>query len=123
VEQDYFRIDPVVIAGRNRFLPIDWLTVEHDKPEARHLFAEAESYGVGRHGITLPIRGPAGERALFHDHRECDGRIGTGGHVPISGISIFWRTTFTIAPCAWPACGLTIRCDRYRIASNNACNA
>jgi hypothetical protein len=74
VEQDYFRIDPVVIAGRNRFLPIDWLTVEHDKPEARHLFAEAESYGVGRHGITLPIRGPAGERALFHDHRECDGR-------------------------------------------------
>jgi hypothetical protein len=65
VEQDYFRIDPVVIAGRNGFLPIDWLTVEHNTPEARHFFAEAESYGVGRHGMTLPIRGPAGERALF----------------------------------------------------------
>ena len=65
VEQDYFRIDPVVIAGRNGFLPIDWLTVDHHTPEARHFFAEAESYGVGRHGITLPVRGPAGERALF----------------------------------------------------------
>jgi DNA-binding CsgD family transcriptional regulator len=65
VEQDYFRIDPVVIAGRKSFLPIDWLTVEHHTPATRHFFAEAERYGVGRHGFTLPIRGPAGERALF----------------------------------------------------------
>jgi DNA-binding CsgD family transcriptional regulator len=65
VERDYFRIDPVVLAGRKGFLPIDWLTAEHSSKEARHFFAEAESYGVGRHGFTLPIRGPAGERALF----------------------------------------------------------
>jgi DNA-binding CsgD family transcriptional regulator len=65
VERDYFRIDPVVHAGNKGFLPIDWLTVEHHTKEARHFFAEAESHGVGRHGFTLPIRGPAGERALF----------------------------------------------------------
>jgi DNA-binding CsgD family transcriptional regulator len=65
VERDYFRIDPVVLAGQKSFLPIDWLTVEHSSKEARHFFSEAESYGVGRHGFTLPIRGPAGERALF----------------------------------------------------------
>jgi DNA-binding CsgD family transcriptional regulator len=65
VEQDYFRIDPVVVAGQKSFLPIDWLTVEHSSNEARHFFSEAESYGVGRLGFTLPIRGPAGERALF----------------------------------------------------------
>jgi DNA-binding CsgD family transcriptional regulator len=65
VERDYFRIDPVVLSGRESFLPIDWLTVEHVSKEARHFFAEAERYGVGRHGFTLPIRGPAGERALF----------------------------------------------------------
>jgi len=65
VERDYFRIDPVVIAGRKGFLPIDWMTVEHHTSEARHFFAEAESFGVGRHGFTVPIRGPAGERALF----------------------------------------------------------
>lgn len=40
------------------------LLFDHTK-EARHFFAEAERYGVGRHGFTLPIRGPAGERALF----------------------------------------------------------
>ena len=65
VQRDYFEIDPVVRAGRSGFLPIDWIAVEHHTKEARHFFAEAESYGVGRHGITLPIRGPAGERALF----------------------------------------------------------
>src|SRR6185437_16606717 len=30
VERDYFQIDPVLRAGRKGFLPIDWLTVEHD---------------------------------------------------------------------------------------------
>jgi LuxR family transcriptional regulator, quorum-sensing system regulator RaiR len=65
VAQDYFHIDPVVIAGRAAFLPIDWLRVDHDSSAARHFFAEAESHGVGRHGITVPIRGVAGERALF----------------------------------------------------------
>jgi DNA-binding CsgD family transcriptional regulator len=65
VEQGYFQVDPVVIAGRAAFLPIDWMTVDHETPAARHFFAEAESHGVGRHGITLPIRGINGERALF----------------------------------------------------------
>jgi DNA-binding CsgD family transcriptional regulator len=64
-DRDYFSIDPVLAAGRKGFLPIDWMTVEHSSKEARHFFKEAESYGVGRHGFTLPIRGLAGERALF----------------------------------------------------------
>jgi DNA-binding CsgD family transcriptional regulator len=65
LERDYFRIDPVFMAGRSGFLPIDWMTVDHHSGEARHFFAEAERFGVGRHGFTVPIRGPAGERALF----------------------------------------------------------
>jgi DNA-binding CsgD family transcriptional regulator len=65
VERDYFRIDPVVTAGSKGFLPIDWMTVDHHTTQARHFFAEAERYGVGRHGFMLPIRGPFGERALF----------------------------------------------------------
>src|ERR1700755_3082784 len=65
VERDSFQIAPVFRAGRKGFLPIDWLTVEHDTADARHFFAEARSYGVGRHGFPLPIRGIAGELALF----------------------------------------------------------
>lgn len=64
-ERDYFHIDPVVAEAQRGFLPIDWMTVERLSKQARHFFAEAESFGVGRHGFTLPIRGPAGERALF----------------------------------------------------------
>jgi len=63
--QNYFSLDPVVIAGRKGFLPIDWMSVDHSSASARHFFAEAESHGVGRQGFTLPIRGPHGERALF----------------------------------------------------------
>src|SRR6201996_200157 len=65
IGQDYFSIDPVLRAGQSGFLPIDWMTLDRSSSEARHFFAEAESHGVGRHGFTLPIRGPAGERALF----------------------------------------------------------
>jgi Autoinducer binding domain len=43
-EQNYFRTDPVVIAGSKSFLPIDWLTVERHTPATRHFSAEAESY-------------------------------------------------------------------------------
>ncbi|MCK1651592.1 LuxR family transcriptional regulator [Bradyrhizobium sp. 149] len=64
-EKDYFSIDPVLLAGREETLPIDWITVDHETDQARRFFVEAESYGVGRHGFTLPIRGPFGERALF----------------------------------------------------------
>jgi DNA-binding CsgD family transcriptional regulator len=62
---DYFRIDPVVRIGRTGFLPIDWTKVDRDSPEARRFFLEADSYGVGRNGISLPVRGPRGERAIF----------------------------------------------------------
>ena len=65
ITEDYFQIDPVVRAGRQGFLPIDWMRVDHETPAAKHFFAEAESHGVGRHGFTMPILGPFGERGLF----------------------------------------------------------
>jgi DNA-binding CsgD family transcriptional regulator len=65
VERDYFRIDPVIVGSRHGFLPLDWTEVDHDYPQARRFFKEAEAFGVGRHGMTIPIRGPGGERALL----------------------------------------------------------
>jgi len=64
-ERDYFRIDPVVSNGRSGFLPLDWSDVDHESFEARRFFKEADKFGVGRNGITLPIRGLGGERALL----------------------------------------------------------
>jgi DNA-binding CsgD family transcriptional regulator len=64
-ERDYYRIDPVVRSGRSGFLPLDWSEVDHESLEARRFFQEADKFGVGRRGVTIPIRGPGGERALL----------------------------------------------------------
>ena len=65
IERDYFKIDPVVVHGRRGFLPVDWSEVDRETAGARRFFAEADGFGVGRQGLTMPIRGPGGERALF----------------------------------------------------------
>lgn len=65
VERDYFALDPTVRAGSKGFLPLDWLDVDRSSVEVQRFFREADAYGVGRQGVTLPVRGPAGERALF----------------------------------------------------------
>jgi DNA-binding CsgD family transcriptional regulator len=64
-ELDYFRIDPIVTNGRTGFLPLDWADVDHDSLAASRFFKEADSYGVGRNGLTIPIRGHGRERALL----------------------------------------------------------
>lgn len=65
VDKDYFEIDPVVQDGARTFLPLDWSEIDRSSTRMRELFAEAESYGVGTNGITVPVRGPASERSLI----------------------------------------------------------
>ena len=64
-EGNYFSHDPVVQIGRRGFLPLDWSQVDRETSDAQQFFAEADKFGVGRQGVTMPIRGPGGERALF----------------------------------------------------------
>jgi DNA-binding CsgD family transcriptional regulator len=65
VAENYFEIDPVIEQSFSGTLAVDWSELDMSRSSARHLFKEAESYGVGRSGVTIPIRGPNGERALF----------------------------------------------------------
>jgi DNA-binding CsgD family transcriptional regulator len=65
LEQDYIRIDPIVEASRRAILPIDWTDIDKSSAGARAFFAEANRFGIGRNGISLPIRGANGERAIF----------------------------------------------------------
>lgn len=62
---DYFKIDPVVVSGTKGFLPLDWAHLDRDNHVARDFFAEADRFAVGRQGMTWPVRGAGGERALF----------------------------------------------------------
>ena len=59
-ERDYFSLDPVVKSGRKAFLPVDWSETDRYSLIAQRFFSEAESFGVGRQGITIPVRGPSG---------------------------------------------------------------
>jgi len=65
VDRKFFDIDPVIAACRSSLLPVDWSRLDQSPPAIRHFFGLAKSFGVGHHGITLPVRGGKGERSLF----------------------------------------------------------
>lgn len=65
VEQEYLRIDPVIIGCFQRFHPVDWKALDWSSKVAILFRAEAVQAGVGNQGYSIPIRGPRGQFALF----------------------------------------------------------
>jgi DNA-binding CsgD family transcriptional regulator len=65
-EADYLSIDPCLPAGYANLLPVDWATYNRRPPRVKQLFGESLEFGVGRQGLTIPIRGTQGEFALFN---------------------------------------------------------
>jgi DNA-binding CsgD family transcriptional regulator len=61
----YVDVDPVVRLGLTGLMPIDWRAFDYSKPEIRQMFGEATEFGLGRQGLTIPIRGRGPEVALF----------------------------------------------------------
>ena len=64
-QMDYIRSDPVVRMARGSVLPLDWNEIERSAPDTAEFFSDAARFNVGRRGLSVPIRGPHGERALF----------------------------------------------------------
>jgi len=65
IEQDYARIDPVVLGCFQRFNPVDWKRLDWTPKAAKSFLHEALDNGVGNQGFSVPIRGPQGQFALF----------------------------------------------------------
>jgi LuxR family transcriptional regulator, quorum-sensing system regulator SinR len=66
LEQGYLHIDPVVSRGQRTVLPIDWSQLEMTDRKVIKLFGEAKEFGIGPHGLTIPLRGPSDQLwALF----------------------------------------------------------
>jgi DNA-binding CsgD family transcriptional regulator len=61
----YEMIDPVLAKGFSSILPVDWSEIGMGDRKYKKLFGEANEFGVGRQGLTIPVRGRHGERALF----------------------------------------------------------
>jgi DNA-binding CsgD family transcriptional regulator len=65
VARNYLRTDPVIIGCFQRFHPVDWKRLDWSSKPAREFLADALVHGVGNQGYSVPIRGPAGQFALF----------------------------------------------------------
>jgi DNA-binding CsgD family transcriptional regulator len=64
-EAEFWRIDPVVEAAVQSFVPVDWKAADWSMRKRRDFLREAVDSGVGRQGYTIPIRGPDGQFAVF----------------------------------------------------------
>ncbi len=72
VSQNYQRVDPVVLGCFQRFHPVDWKRLDWSSKAARQFMVEAQNYGVGNQGFSIPIRGPNGQFALYSVSHSCD---------------------------------------------------
>ena len=85
LDRDYARVDPVVQGCYRRFHPVDWKRLDWSGRGARDFLGEALEAGVGNQGFSIPIRGPAGQFALFtvsHRCRDEEWEIFTRERVP-----------------------------------------
>lgn len=72
IDNDYLRIDPVVLGCYQRFHPVDWRKLDWSSKASKALAADAARFQIGTQGFSIPIRGPNGQFALFtvSDHRD-----------------------------------------------------
>ncbi len=81
----YVDVDPVLREPMKTILPTDWSTLSRSTPKVRMLFADAERFGVGHQGVTIPIRGARGELAFFSvtmDVSDAEWRLFLRGQLP-----------------------------------------
>jgi len=64
-EKSYFDVDPVLKAAQKSILPIDWQSFDISNQKVRRFFNEAKDAGVGKNGISIPVRGRNGDWSIF----------------------------------------------------------
>lgn len=71
IERNFFESDPVLLGASASFDPIDWNQLDWDSKDGEVLRSEAQNFGVGNQGYTVPVRGPCGQLALFTINKRC----------------------------------------------------
>jgi len=71
-EQKYVQVDPVVRGALQHFHPMDWKRLDWSSPGSRAFLGEATDAGIGNQGLSIPIRGPNGQFALFTVNHQCN---------------------------------------------------
>lgn len=69
--EKFYHLDPVVLGASTSFDPIDWADLDWSDSDRHGFREEATAFGVGNQGYTIPVRGPAGQFALFTINKTC----------------------------------------------------
>jgi DNA-binding CsgD family transcriptional regulator len=72
IAQGYVRLDPVVSGCFRSPGPVHWKDLDWSAPAQRRFLGEALAAGVGSQGLSMPVRGPAGQFALFTVNHSTD---------------------------------------------------
>lgn len=72
IDKGYLTIDPVVSGCFQKFHPVDWKFLDWSSKASRAFQKDAIAHGVGNQGLSIPIRGPHGQYALFSASHHCD---------------------------------------------------
>ncbi|MHA1128484.1 MAG: helix-turn-helix transcriptional regulator [Alphaproteobacteria bacterium] len=64
-DQKFVQVDPVVKGALTHFHPMDWKQLDWSDRGSRGFLGEAIAAGVCNQGLSVPIRGPNGQFALF----------------------------------------------------------
>lgn len=66
LERDYVLLDPVVRRALTSLVPFDWAELPKKTKAVRDFFGESIEFGLGRQGLTFPVRGGGNETGLFN---------------------------------------------------------
>jgi DNA-binding CsgD family transcriptional regulator len=68
--EGFHKIDPTLHVTRRSIAPVDWRRLDRDA-HYRRVFDDARAYGIGEHGVTIPVRGPFGDIGMLSVTRRC----------------------------------------------------
>ena len=75
-EKNYVSIDPIISWGSKAVMPFDWTELlDNNNTSILDFFADAKNYGVGRNGISFPVRNQTGAFSLVSftsDHSKAE---------------------------------------------------
>lgn len=72
-EHELHRIDPVIQAASRSIVPVDWRQMGEGYENSR-VFRLAREHGIGPLGLSIPVRGPYGDFAVFSVTKECSAK-------------------------------------------------
>jgi DNA-binding CsgD family transcriptional regulator len=70
MQRNLHRVDPTIHKSALSIAPVDWSRFERDE-KFKAVFFAAGDFGISPQGLTVPIRGPYGDRGLLSVTRTC----------------------------------------------------